>query len=51
MEKIYEMLEEIKPEQDFRSSEDFIEDGMLDSFDIITLISMLSRTRGFLTFS
>ena len=43
MEKIYEMLEEIKPEQDFRSSEDFIEDGMLDSFDIITLISMLEE--------
>ena len=43
MEKIYEMLEEINPEQDFISSEDFIEDGMLDSFDIITLISMLEE--------
>lgn len=43
MEKIFEMLEEIKPEHDFRTSEDFIEDGMLDSFDIITLISMLEE--------
>lgn len=43
MEKILEMLKEIKPEQDFETSENFIDDGMLDSFDIITLISMLEE--------
>ena len=43
MNKIYEMLAEIKPEHDFKSSEDYIEDGMLDSFDLITLISMIEE--------
>lgn len=43
MQKIIDMLEELKPEQDFSSSNDFIEDGMLDSFDIISLISMLEE--------
>ncbi len=39
MEKeIYEMLKDIRPEFDFEESEDFIEDGFLDSFDIITLV-------------
>lgn len=41
MEKIMSMLEEIRPEHDFRASSDFIEDGLLDSFDLITLIDML----------
>lgn len=43
MEKILDMLKEIKPEQDFETSADFIEDGMLDSFDIISLISLLEE--------
>lgn len=41
MEKILSMLEEIRPEHDFRESLDFIEDGLLDSFDLISLIDML----------
>lgn len=41
MDKILEMLEEIKPEHDFLSSNDFIEDGMLDSFDVVSLVSMI----------
>lgn len=41
MDKIYDMLAEIKPEHDFKNSEDYIEDGLLDSFDLITLISMM----------
>lgn len=44
MDKIYEMLEEIKPEFDFRSSSNYIEDGFLDSFDIVLLTSMLEET-------
>lgn len=43
MDKILEMLEEIKPEHDFKESTDFIEDGLLDSFDLITLIDMLEE--------
>ena len=43
---ILSMLEEIKPEFDFNDSEDFVMDGLLDSFDIITLISMLEAKYG-----
>lgn len=43
MDKIYEILEELRPEFDFKSSEDFIEDGYLDSFDVISLISIFEE--------
>lgn len=43
MEEIYAILEENRPEFNYRESEDFIEDGMLDSFDIITIISMMEE--------
>lgn len=46
MEQIYDILLEIRPENDFKSSEDFIEDGLLDSFDVITLIDMLEEKFG-----
>jgi acyl carrier protein len=41
-----EILKEIRPEFDFTVSSDFIEDGMLDSFDIVTLVSTLDKTYG-----
>ncbi len=41
MEKIYTILKEIRPEFDFSESEDFVEDGILDSFDLVTLVSEL----------
>ena len=43
MSKLQEMLEEIRPEFDFTQSTDFVEDGYLDSFDIVTLVSMLDK--------
>lgn len=43
MEQIKEMLNEIRPEFNFDESENFIEDGYLDSFDIVSLISMLEE--------
>lgn len=43
METIFLMLSEIRPEFQFKESENFIEDGMLDSFDIISLVSMLEE--------
>lgn len=46
MEKIYDILAEIRPENDFKSSDDFIEDGLLDSFDIITLIDIIEEKTG-----
>lgn len=39
MEQIYMILEDLRPEFDFRGSNNFIDDGYLDSFDIVTLIS------------
>ena len=43
MEQIYMILEEIRPEFDFRESDNYIEDGYLDSFDIVTLISEIEE--------
>lgn len=40
---ILKMLKELKPEQNFLDSENYIEEGILDSFDIIELISMLEE--------
>lgn len=43
MEKIYEILTSLRPEFDFHDSDDFISDGLLDSFDIVSLISELEE--------
>lgn len=40
-EKILNILKEIRPEFDFEGSDNFVEDGYLDSFDIVTLVSEL----------
>ena len=42
-EKIIKILSDIRPEIDFRSANDFIENGMLDSFDIVTLVVALDN--------
>lgn len=44
MEKIMEILNGIRPEFDFSTSQDFIEDGYLDSFDLVTLVTELDQT-------
>ena len=46
MEKILELLKEIRPESDFENSTDFIEDGYLDSFDIAALVEMIENAFG-----
>lgn len=43
-EKIFSILKEIRPEFDFEGSDNFVEDGYLDSFDIVTLVSELETT-------
>lgn len=43
MEKIYEILQNIRPEFNFKESQDFIEDGFLDSFDVVSLVSDLEE--------
>lgn len=40
-EKILSILKELRPEFDFKESDNFVEDGYLDSFDIVTLVSEL----------
>jgi len=44
--KIKNILEDIRPEFDFSDSGNFLEDGMLDSFDLITLVSSLDESFG-----
>lgn len=41
METIYRILHELRPEFDFTTSTDFIEDGLLDSFDVVALVTEL----------
>ncbi len=41
---ILQILGEIRPECDFRKSNDFLADGLLDSFDMMALVSTLDRT-------
>ena len=45
-EKVLSILKEIRPEFDFEESDNFVEDGYLDSFDIVTLVSELETTFG-----
>ena len=45
-EEIMAMLSELRPEFDFNDSEDFVMDGLLDSFDIISLSNMLEEKYG-----
>lgn len=42
--EILGMLAELRPEFDFTESDDFVMDGLLDSFDIISLTSMIEET-------
>lgn len=45
-EKVLKILNNIRPEYDFKISQDFIGDGLLDSFDIVTLVSDIEAEFG-----
>ena len=45
-EKIIKILSELRPEFDFNEPLDFIEEGMLDSFDVINLVTALDNEFG-----
>ena len=46
-EQVVKILTELRPEFDFTQEDvDFIEEGMLDSFDMVTLVSELDSTFG-----
>ena len=42
--KIIAILNELRPEFNFTEGVDFIEEGMLDSFDIVSLVDELEET-------
>lgn len=44
MNELIEILENLHPEVDFDSCDTLIEDKILDSFDIITIISEINET-------
>jgi acyl carrier protein len=46
MKTVAEILKEIRPEFDFTTSNDFMADGMLDSFDMVTLVAALDKNFG-----
>jgi acyl carrier protein len=46
MKPLADILKEIRPEFDFTTSANFFEDGMLDSFDMVTLVAALDKTYG-----
>ncbi len=39
--EVLEVLKNLKEDVDFESSTDFIEDGLLDSFDLVNLVTEL----------
>lgn len=41
--KIIDVLGLVRPEFDFSESDGFIEDGLLDSFDLISLVTYLDK--------
>ena len=42
MEKLLEILASLHPEVDFENTEDLIDDGILDSLDIVTLVTEIN---------
>jgi D-alanine--poly(phosphoribitol) ligase subunit 2 len=46
MEKLLSLLSEIRPDVDFEVEKNLIEDGILDSFDIVSIISELDENFG-----
>lgn len=45
-EKVLAILANVRPEFDFSEDVNFIEEGVLDSFDVVTLVSDLDATFG-----
>lgn len=45
-EKILQILKDIQPDFDFEGGEDFVAQGYLDSFDVVTLVAELEGAFG-----
>ena len=46
MQRLHTILSSIRPEAQFETSTDFISDGLLDSFDVVTLVAALDKEFG-----
>lgn len=44
--KVLTLLQEVRPEFNFNDSDDFISDGMLDSFDVVQLVNGFDEAFG-----
>ena len=44
--KVIDILSELRPEFDFSQDVNFIEEGMLDSFDIVSLVDAIEEKLG-----
>lgn len=42
MEKLMEILEELRPDVDFETEDSLVDGGVLDSFDIVALVGELN---------
>ena len=45
-EKVIKVLTELRPEFDFTEDVNFIEEGMLDSFDVVSLVDEIESAFG-----
>ena len=43
MDKLKQIMEEIRPDVDFENEKKLIDDGILDSFDIISIVSEVNE--------
>ncbi|MBQ4520300.1 MAG: acyl carrier protein [Bacteroidaceae bacterium] len=46
MEKLMQILQDIRPDVDFENETALIDDGILDSFDVVSIISELDDVFG-----
>lgn len=46
MNKLLEILKEIRPDVDFENENELIDEGILDSFDVVTIISAIDDEFG-----
>ncbi len=46
MEKVIELLSELHPDVDFAAEESLIDDGILDSLDIVSLVAAIDTEFG-----
>ena len=43
MSDLLSILKQIRPEADYAGSQNYIDDGLLDSFDLVTLVAELDK--------